>query len=53
MTNSSWIDFATYYKVEQCVIYGFRFLKTKKQRTENKFWKEIIESMFDLRQKSV
>ena len=38
--------FAQHYKIEECSIYGDRYLKIQMENTENLFWKDVIQSIW-------
>ena len=49
MTESNLTVFGNHYKIDKCIIYGDKYLERKTTCTEIKFWKELIESMYNLR----
>ena len=49
MTNSGWTTFALAYEIDKCWLYGNNFLEKKKNSITNTFWKDVVQSMYDLR----
>ena len=49
MTNSGWTIFALAYEIDKCWCYGSNFLEKKKNSITNTFWKDVVQSMYDLR----
>ena len=48
-TNSGWTTFALAYEIDKCWIFGNYFLELKKNTIINTFWKEVVQSIIDLR----
>ena len=48
-TDSGWTNFALAYEIDKCWMYGNEFTAQKINTTTNRFWKDIIQSIIDLR----
>ena len=48
-TDSGWTTFADAYEIDKCWLYGNNFLENKKNTIVNTFWKEVVQSLYDLR----
>ena len=49
VTDSGWTTFTLAYEKDKCWLYGSNFLEKKKNSITNLFWKEVAQSMYDLR----
>ena len=48
-TDSGWTNFALAYEIDKCWMYGNEFTAQKINTTTNRFWKDVIQSIIDLR----
>ena len=48
-TNSGWTTIPLAYEIDTCWLYGNIFLETKANNITNKFWKDVVQSICDLR----
>ena len=49
LTDSGWTNFALAYEIDKCWMYGNDFTVQKLKTTTNRFWKDVIQSIIDLR----
>ena len=49
-TNSSWTTFAIAYEIDKCWNLGNDFAKQKKNTITNTFWKDVVQSIINLRE---
>ena len=52
-TNSGWTTFAMAYEIDKCWLYGNIFLETKANNIDNRFWKDVVLSISDLRRGNI
>ena len=49
VSDSRWTTFALSHDIDKCWLYGDNYLEKKKNSIKNIFWKEVAQSMYDLR----
>ena len=49
VSDSGWTTFALAHEIDKCWLYGDNYLEKKKNSIKNVFWKEVAQSMYDLR----
>ena len=52
LTDSGWTSFALAYEIDKCWIFGNNFLKTKRNTIINPFWKDVVQSIINLKMES-
>ena len=49
VSDSGWTTFALAQEIDKCWLYGDNYMEKKKNTIKNSFWREVAQSMYDLR----